>query len=951
MPSFAEALYNLPTERLRQLVLTRRLDAKKLALIPNKKQLAQFVSVELGKPASVTEAILQCSARELRLLQLLLGVEGEQVMAWDALLRAAGGGPELSARLITLMSRLEELGLAFRVQNRQAQSKPPSDRKTAASGAKAAKSAGETASDSSSEQNAHGAAGGEETAVPTGVWMPNSARQFVPASLSDRYTLERCLELYDAVSLKRICDTLGLPQDTKPVNVAAVKKLLMGDGVKLHLPRPLTEDEINVLEYVVQQGGSATAIEVATAALDNQTEDFFRYDWQNRWKQGKARNAVDTLLARGLLYVVSYGYGYNLFLLIPGDLLRVLSGSGDMGFWTMPAPAPAPLAESPPRTTTHAGLLRDVVALLGFMSAQDASRTSTGSIHKTSLKNMMRGLSLPEDRYASFLYAVCREAKLIDTVGEKQVYKITATGNSWLHWDGVAQTRALVEAWRKGALWGEMYNEPLHKNSDYRSAEAVQRMRGAALSIVAEAERQGTGNREQGTENTGGTPDASTSHEPRATNHEPRATSHAFYDLTSVTETLTFRYPLLLSNSTAYGNELVPSPATFIRLLVGECLYWLGLAELAEPAPLPSAVNNLAPALVGAKGAGAESALTRGATAHKPTLPEAIGYRLTPMGAFLLGVEGVTPPLPAPREDHFIVQANGEIFVSPYLEPATLYHLLAMTETPAKGATGNTVSLTRESIRRCLDQGEQTRDVVAFLQAHARTGIPQNVEYLINDVGGKHGHIRLGKAQMYVQVETPLLLKELQARKEIKPYFVRTLSDTVALLNSDDPDKLMRELRKAGYLPVSDDDKPQSTLALKAKPAPPPAPIAVSADPKAAKRAARADASLGSVDWARIAQDDDKPYNNGKQDTSAVTLANVTRNQTLIKTLLVQASKMRRVVEIEYLEQGTPIPVQREIQPISIVGTYLNAVDRETDNITTFVLGRIQWARLTEEIF
>ena len=78
-----------------------------------------------------------------------------------------------------------------------------------------------------------------------------------------------------------------------------------------------------------------------------------------------------------------------------------------------------------------------------------------------------------------------------------------------------------------------------------------------------------------------------------------------------------------------------------------------------------------------------------------------------------------------------------------------------MTETPAKGAIGNTVSLTRESIRRCLDQGEKPRDVLAFLQSHARTGIPQNVEYLINDVGGKHGHIHLGKAQMYLQVDTP----------------------------------------------------------------------------------------------------------------------------------------------------------------------------------------------------
>ena len=273
--------------------------------------------------------------------------------------------------------------------------------------------------------------------------MPNSARQFVPASLSDRYTLERCLEQYDAVSLKRICDTLGLPQDTKTVNVKAIKTHLLENGAGLRLKRPLNAQEVAVLEYIVQSGGAATAIEAATAVLNNQAEDFFRYDWQNRWKQGKERNAIDTLLARGLLYVVAYGYGYNLFLIIPGDLLRALSGGGDMAFWTAPPRRARSACRAAARTSAMRSLLRDVVAMLGYISAQEAVRTNTGHIHKTSLKNMMRGLSLPEERYASFLYAVCREAGLIATQGERQVYKITPTGNA-----GCTGT-----AWRRCALW------------------------------------------------------------------------------------------------------------------------------------------------------------------------------------------------------------------------------------------------------------------------------------------------------------------------------------------------------------------------------------------------------------------------------------------------------------------------------------------------------------------
>ena len=182
----------------------------------------------------------------------------------------------------------------------------------------------------------------------------------------------------------------------------AIKTHLLGNEGGLELKRPLSAQEVEVLEYLVQSGGAATAIETATAALDNHAEDFFRYDWQNRWKQGKERNAIDTLLSRGLLYVVSYGYGYNLFLIVPGDLLRSLSGSGDMAFWTAPTAAPVPLSATPPRTSRHGSLLRDVVALLGFVSAQDAVRTNTGHIHKTSLKNLMRGLSLPQGTVRQF---------------------------------------------------------------------------------------------------------------------------------------------------------------------------------------------------------------------------------------------------------------------------------------------------------------------------------------------------------------------------------------------------------------------------------------------------------------------------------------------------------------------------------------------------------------------
>lgn len=856
MATFAEALYSLSAERLRQLVQWRGVEPKKLSMMPDKRQLVQFLANDLNRQQSVVHAILRCDARELRLLQLIVSYETGRPFTWSALVDMAGGAA-LESALAAVMTHLEEMGLAFRV--------------------------------------------GDKIFVPEGV------RYQVPASLSDRHTLIRLLNAYDAPSLKRIMEKLGLEVEhgTKNNHVEKIRQHLLESGTPIPLKTPLTAEERDVLEYLVQAGGSATPIEVATAVLDRHVDDFFRYEWQNRWKQGKERNAIDSLLARGLIYIATSGYGYNFFLLIPGDLLRALIGNQNAGFWTDAPPQLEPLDSPPAMVTRQSNLVRDVVGLLGFFAAQEAVRTNTGHVHKASLKNAARTLSLPEERYAAFLYALCREAGLIAPQGEKQIYALTSKGNSWLHWDSRAQTRALYEAWRDGVTWGEMYAEPLIKSNDYRHKDTILPIRNSVLELLAKSED-----------------------------------STAFFSIDSVVTALTFHSPLLLSQQTAFGGGLVSSPAIFVRLLIGECLYWLGLVEIGREAgdatgPKP---QEMATAL---------GRVVRGEPALKAAGPEITGFHLTPLGDYLLGKEGAQPPPEEPREDKFIVQANAEIFVSPYLDPLTLYHLLTITETPAKGATGNTVCLTKEAIRRAFDQGETPKDLIAFLQAHSRTGIPQNVEYLINEVGGKHGHIRLGKAQMYLQVDSPLLLKELQARRELKDHFVRNLTETVAILKSDDLDKMLRDLRKAGYLPVSD-EAAANAFGGRARPAPssPPTPPAV--DKKQAAKAAKAETA---VDWERIAREDGKPWNDKTAATQSLSKpAGAQDNKNLIRVLLSNASVVRQVVEVLYQTPGQGATLYR-LEPHSFSGDAIRGYSQGEDEEVLLNLNLIHWAKLTSERF
>src|SRR5206468_3569264 len=100
----------------------------------------------------------------------------------------------------------------------------------------------------------------------------------------------------------------------------------------------------------------------------------------------------------------------------------------------------------------HTTLIRDIVSLLGFLATQEAARTNTGYMHKTALKNAARTFSLLEDRYASFVYALSREAGLIAPQGEKQNYALTTKGDEWLQLGTREQQETLYLAWRNGTM-------------------------------------------------------------------------------------------------------------------------------------------------------------------------------------------------------------------------------------------------------------------------------------------------------------------------------------------------------------------------------------------------------------------------------------------------------------------------------------------------------------------
>lgn len=849
MSAFSEALYELPADQLRQLAEKRQIEPRRLTGARSKRELVGLLAQELARPVPINEALRHCTARELRLLQHLVAADKNPV-SWGKIADLTAL-PDPRNQLADVLQGLTAQGLAF--------------------------------------------------ARPDGILLGSGVQSQVPVSPSDRYRVASLLNGYDAQTVKIIRNTLQLEtgKDTKTDNIERISETLLAPG-GVKIAPPLDEEEQSVLEFLVASGGSAMATEIVSIVLNARYQDFYGYDWQNRWKNGRPRNAVDRLLMRGLVYIVSWSYGFNLMMVIPGDLLRALAGGDESTFWTNPPPALEPLDKPIAQTKRQTQIVRDVVQFLGLLATADAARTNTGQIHRTALKNAARLMSLSDDRYQLFVYALCRAANFIAPAGEKQIYTLSRKGDTFLNLDTAEQWRVLYEAWHSDSLWAEMDNEPLDKPNSYRDAEMVRSVREAALDVI------------------------------RGANAETFVTTQ------SVTDVMVSDSPLILAHN-SIGINVVPSPAIFIRYLVAEPLYWLGVIEIAEPegwtAPPPKITMKI-------------NRMVYSHEVTKPSIPDPPAFRLTTVGRWLLGQADAPAPEPEPREEQFILQPNAEVFVSPYLAPAVLYRLLTLTDIPKNG-TGSMVSLTKEAIRRALDHGDTLAEMVAFFQRHSKTGVPQNVEYLINEVGGKHGHIHIGKAEYYIQTDTPLLMKELLARKEIRPYHVRELSDTIVLLQGENIDKLIKELRKAGYLPVADDDSTRKPVSSKP---PTEAARARLIDIPAEKPAKRkVGVTLEDVSWDKFAQEDGLKLPAPKEPNKVN--ANVARNPELIKFIFTQSLRNSLRVELSYRDEMSGESATYLVEPMRVAADAVRAFDILSDASYTFNLDMVDWARLTDEKF
>lgn len=171
-----------------------------------------------------------------------------------------------------------------------------------------------------------------------------------------------------------------------------------------------------------------------------------------------------------------------------------------------------------------------------------------------------------------------------------------------------------------------------------------------------------------------------------------------------------------------------------------------------------------------------------------------------------LGVFGWFPP----AVDELLLQADLTAVV-PGPPSAPLRALLDSAADQESRGGGSTWRFSPASVRRALDGGTPSHQLLDRLAAAARHGIPQTLDYLVRDVERQHGRLRIGAAGCYLRCTDESLAAEVLAGRRLGRLGLRQVAPDVLVARTD-PETTLQALQTAGYAPVIEDESGDAVL-------------------------------------------------------------------------------------------------------------------------------------------
>lgn len=424
-------------------------------------------------------------------------------------------------------------------------------------------------------------------------------------------------------------------------------------------------------------------------------------------------------------------------------------------------------------------ILTDLVIFCAYIQRNSVKMLNNGGLGRNDLKKIVPLLSHNKTiKYVAFLGLFAITRKLIITVGDE--WRVSGSFSKWLE-GGQACFKGLYDFWLNSNEWNEEYidGDVVHADSYPQNLISATELRKLILRMLS------------------------------------RTPSDSWIDFETFAESLLPQVAIEIPGRF----DLAPSekynrhPMLIIEAVLAETLYWLGVvvlgvADLEAARCLGSRPNeSIAPY-----------------DPNHPFSPRmigednmAFGFRLTEFGINLfsrpyqeaakLFAKMPDPDLPfAEQTEYFTVQPNLEIVTPPDFSLSRFYQLLMFTDIK-KVDIMSTLSISRDTVRAGLDQGQSAEDMLKLLKDCSRKDLPETVRQMITECESRHGEVDIGLCGGYLLVSDAMRLAELKANNKIAPAIKDIFDDKLILLSrSADFKKITRELQRLGCMPSIDSD-------------------------------------------------------------------------------------------------------------------------------------------------
>jgi hypothetical protein len=167
----------------------------------------------------------------------------------------------------------------------------------------------------------------------------------------------------------------------------------------------------------------------------------------------------------------------------------------------------------------------------------------------------------------------------------------------------------------------------------------------------------------------------------------------------------------------------------------------------------------------------------------------------------LAAEDAINTHLPSPVE-HVLLQADLTAVAPGRLEGSLAQFMRLVADVESRG--GATVyRFSPQSVRRGLDAGWSSAQVLTALQDASRTPVPQPLEYLVGDVARRHGQTRVGTVAAYIRSDDPTVLDTMLADRGLAALQLRRVAPTVVVSQAHTL-VVLEMLRENGFAPVAE---------------------------------------------------------------------------------------------------------------------------------------------------